>query len=132
MAVPAGGPSQNAAPAPSGLARHRVNLGGRGEDLAAAWYEGHGYQVLERNWRCAAGELDVVARRGRTTVFCEVKTRTSAAFGAPAEAVTPAKQARVRRLAARWLASVGRRPGLVRFDVASVLDGQLQIIEAAF
>jgi putative endonuclease len=114
------------------LARHRVVLGVRGEDLAAAWYEQQGYQVLDRNWRCAAGELDVVARRGRTTVFCEVKTRTTGAYGSPAEAVTPAKQARVRRLAARWLANGVSRPGTVRFDVASVLDGQLEIIEAAF
>lgn len=132
MVDAADGPVQGAVPLRSGLARHRVSLGGRGEDLAAAWYEEQGYQVLERNWRCAGGELDVVARRGRTTVFCEVKTRSSAAFGSPAEAVTPAKQARVRRLAARWLASGSRRPGLVRFDVASVLDGQLQVIEAAF
>jgi putative endonuclease len=77
-------------------------------------------------------ELDMVAGRGPTTVFCEVKTRSSATSGAPIEAVTPAKQARVRRLAARWLASAGRRRGVVRFDVASVLDGQLQIIEGAF
>jgi putative endonuclease len=114
------------------VAKHRVALGAWGEALAAAWYEEHGYQVLDRNWRCSAGELDVVACRGRTTVFCEVKTRTSSAFGSPAEAVTPAKQARIRRLAMRWLAATPRRRGLVRFDVASVLDGQLQMIEAAF
>jgi putative endonuclease len=106
-------------------------LGRLGEDLAAGWYEQHGYQVLDRNWRCSAGELDVVARRGRTTVFCEVKARSTSAFGLPAEAVTPAKQARLRRLATRWLAGAHYR-GPVRFDVACVLDGQLELIEAAF
>ena len=87
---------------------------------------------MDRNWRIAGGELDVVVRKGRTTVFCEVKTRTNTAFGWPAEAVTPAKQARVRRLAAQWLAARAERAGVVRFDVASVLDGQLQMIEGAF
>jgi putative endonuclease len=108
-----------------------VALGARGEDLAAAWYHDHGYQVLARNWRCSAGELDVVARRGRTTVFCEVKTRSTAAFGSPAEAVTPAKQARIRRLATHWLRATGARSA-VRFDVASVLEGELHVMEAAF
>jgi putative endonuclease len=115
------------------LARHRVALGARGEDLAADWYRAQGYAVVARNWRCAEGELDVVARRGRTTVFCEVKTRSSARFGVPAEAVTPAKQARIRRLAVRWLAQTGSgRGGPVRFDVATVLAGRLETIEGAF
>ena len=99
-----------------------------------AWYAERGYQVVARNWRCPTGELDLVARRGRTLVFCEVKTRTSAAFGAPVEAVTPAKQARLRRLAGQWLESAGR-PGPVsdlRFDVASVLAGEIEVIEGAF
>jgi putative endonuclease len=121
----------------SGLARHRSALGARGEDLAAAWYQAQGYEVIDRNWRSAVGELDLVARRGRTTVFCEVKARTTSAFGGPAEAITPAKRARIRRLAAQWLAQAGRgagaaRSGPVRFDVATVLGGELDVIEAAF
>jgi putative endonuclease len=67
-------------------------------------------------------------------VFCEVKARTTDAFGIPAEALTPAKQARIRRLAARWL-SAEDRPGRgcrLRFDVASILAGELEIIEGAF
>ncbi len=129
--MPAGPESADVSRLGPSLAERRAALGRRGEDLVAGWYEHNGYDVLDRNWRCSAGEIDVVARRGRTTIFCEVKTRTSTAFGAPAEAVTPAKQARLRRLAIRWLAATRWR-GPVRFDVASVLDGQLELIEAAF
>ncbi len=99
----------------------RRSLGTAGEDAAAAWYTRQGYEVVARNWRCRLGELDLVARRGRTVVFCEVKTRRTDAFGDPAEAVRYAKQARLKRLAAMWLGQ--RRPGSVdiRFDVLSVI-----------
>jgi putative endonuclease len=77
-----------------------------------------------------------VARRGSVLVFCEVKARTSERYGHPMEAVTAVKQARIRRLAGRWLRqrarSLGSRPASVRFDVASLLDGQLEVLEAAF
>ncbi|CAN5626118.1 hypothetical protein BH18ACT1_BH18ACT1_12850 [soil metagenome] len=88
--------------------------------------------MLDRNWRVRAGELDVVARRGRTLVVCEVKARRTEAFGSPLDAVTPAKQARLRRLAALYLAASSLRVGTVRFDVAAVLDGRLEVVEAAF
>ena len=113
-------------------------LGKAGEDAAAAWYESRGYEVVARNWSCRAGELDIVARRGRLVVFCEVKARTSGAFGLPVEAVGALKQARVRRLAALWFAdqASGRRLGAgggpVRFDVASILSGRVEVVEAAF
>lgn len=108
-------------------------LGIAGEDAAAAWYESNGYQVLARNWRCTEGELDLVVRNRATIVFCEVKARTTVAFGAPVEAVTPAKQRRLRTLASRWLAA--HRSGAaaeLRFDVVSVLAGDVEVIEAAF
>ena len=114
------------------MTRGRIERGAAGEALAADWYVAQGYAVLDRNWRCRDGELDLVLRQGRTTVFCEVKTRTSSAFGSPAEAVTPAKQRRIRRLAARWLSEHPDARGDVRFDVASVLAGRLEVIEAAF
>jgi len=110
----------------------RRALGARGEEAAATWYLEHGYEVLARNWRCRAGELDLVLRRGRTFVFCEVKTRSSDAFGAPVEAVTRDKQARLRHLAARWLEEAPVRPTDIRFDVASVLAGTIDVIEDAF
>ncbi len=114
-----------------GLADARRRVGSAGEDLAAAWYVAHGFELLARNWRCELGEVDVVAARGTLVVVCEVKSRTSSTFGAPAEAVGPAKQRRLRRLAARYLAETGRR-GTVRFDVASVLAGELEVLEGAF
>jgi putative endonuclease len=116
----------------------RRALGKAGEDLAVAWYEARGYEVLARNWFCRDGELDIVLRRGRLHVFCEVKARSSGAFGLPAEAVGPLKQARVRRVAALWFADLsrtgrdGRAGGPVRFDVASVLGGGVEVIEGAF
>jgi putative endonuclease len=110
----------------------RRALGISGEDAVAAWYEARGYEVLARNWRCRSGELDLILRRGRTFVFCEVKTRTSAAFGAPVEAVTREKQVKVRHLAARWLDDAPMRPTDIRFDVASVLAGDIEVLEGAF
>ncbi len=111
----------------------RRALGARGEELVAAWYLDRGYEVVVRNWRCRDGELDLVLRRGRTFVFCEVKTRSSTLFGAPVEAVTSEKQRRLRRLAARWLEDEAPvRPGGIRFDVASVLDGRIEVLEGAF
>ncbi len=99
----------------------------------AIWYEARGYEVLTRNWRCREGELDLVLREGRKFVFCEVKTRTTDAFGAPLEAVTRTKQMRIRRLAARWLEDEAPvRPREIRFDVASVLGGAIEVVEGAF
>jgi putative endonuclease len=110
----------------------RRALGASGEDAVATWYEANGYEVLARNWRCRAGELDLIVRRNRMFVFCEVKTRTTDAFGAPVEAVTRDKQSRVRHLAARWLEDAPLRPTEIRFDVASVLAGKVEILEGAF
>ncbi len=88
---------------------------------------------MARNWHCRDGELDLVVRNGRMYVFCEVKSRTTAAFGLPVEAVTPQKRARIRRLAARWLdEDAPLRAREIRFDVATVLAGELEIIEGAF
>jgi putative endonuclease len=106
----------------------RQDLGRRGEEAAALWYVGAGYEIVARNWRCPAGEIDLVVRDpGGAVVFCEVKTRTSTAFGSPEEAVTATKQRRLRRLAAQWLAqerSHGAPMRSVRFDVAAVMVGR--------
>jgi putative endonuclease len=117
------------------VADPRQVLGNAGEAAVAAWYEARGYEVLDRNWRCPAGELDLVVARGRTIVICEVKTRRTAAFGTPAEAVTYKKQRRLRRLALHWLGERGVH-GDLRFDVASVRPGpagfEIKVLEAAF
>jgi|YNPBryunderm2012_1023409.scaffolds.fasta_scaffold01107_7 putative endonuclease len=91
-----------------------------GELLAAAWLVLKGYRIAARNWRCAQGEIDLIARRGELLVFVEVKTRTSRAVGAPEEAVTAAKRARLVRLAQVYLSRYrGPTPGC-RFDVVAV------------
>lgn len=110
-----------------------IVLGQHGEDLAVDWYRHRGYRVLDRNWRTPIGELDLVVRRGRTVVVAEVKTRRSAAFGVPAIAVDDAKQHRIRRLAAMWLAEhrVGRRID-VRFDVVAITGVYVEVYEHAF
>ncbi|MDQ1393999.1 MAG: putative endonuclease [Acidimicrobiaceae bacterium] len=88
---------------------------------------------MARNWRCRLGELDLILRQGRTFVFCEVKSRTTDTYGIPAEAVTRQKRARIRRLAARWIEEdAPMRPREIRFDVAAILAGELEIIEGAF
>jgi putative endonuclease len=134
-------------PAPTGAGQpvtrgRRQRLGARGERLAADWYVARGYTLVARNWRCREGELDLVVAREGELVFCEVKTRSSDRFGAPAEAVTRAKQRRLRQLAAMFLAEQaatggealsyrrGRRG--IRFDVAAVTGGRVEVIEAAF
>jgi putative endonuclease len=115
---------------------YRQRLGARGEDRAADWYRAAGYDVVARNWRCAEGELDLVVVRPGELVFCEVKTRASDRFGVPAEAVTIAKQRRLRTLAARFLAEhpldVGAAAGNIRFDVVAVTGSTVDVIEAAF
>ena len=110
----------------------RQKLGAHGERVAAQSYEAAGYQVVARNWRCGDGELDLVLRGPGVLVFSEVKTRTSDRFGVPAEAVTPTKQRRIRRLAQRFCAETGERAPELRFDVVSVLRGQVEIIEGCF
>ena len=101
--------------------RAKDALGRNGEDLAARHLADAGMVVLDRNWRCEVGEIDIVARDGDTLVVCEVKTRSGTAYGSPLEAITPAKAARLRALAARWLADRRVRPGAVRIDVVGVL-----------
>ncbi|MGC7097522.1 YraN family protein [Amycolatopsis lurida] len=98
----------------------RQRLGRRGEELAAAHLDSLGMVVLSTNWRCREGELDLVATDGRTLIVCEVKTRSGAGYGHPAEAVTPEKTARIRRLTSRWLEHYRVRWCPLRFDVIAI------------
>jgi putative endonuclease len=104
-------------------AARRLVLGRFGEAYAARHLVEQGMVLLDRNWRCDAGEIDLVLREGRVLVVCEVKTRTSTAYGSPLEGVDGRKAARLRRLAARWLADHPLRPDEVRIDVVGVLVG---------
>ena len=119
---------------------HRIGLGRRGERAAARWYVANGYEVLARNWRCRQGEIDLVCTRAQSLwsrsvqvlVVCEVKTRTSASYGHPLEAVTAAKQRRLRRLAAVFVQGQRAHFDQVRFDVVAITAGQLVVVEGAF
>jgi len=116
----------------------RRSLGDAGEAFVARWYERQGYEILDRNWRTRSGELDLVLAGPRVLVFCEVKPRRTDGFGAPVEAVTDAKQRRIRALAAEWMTSHAATRGFaVRFDVAGVrlragAEPQLDVVEGAF
>ena len=101
--------------------RAKDAVGRYGEDVAASFVTRAGWTVLARNWRCDEGELDLVALDGDELVAVEVKTRRSAAFGHPAEAVTHRKLARLRRLTARWLHEHDVRARSVRIDVIAVV-----------
>jgi putative endonuclease len=103
-----------------------------GEERACTHYRRLGYAIVERNWRCEHGEIDVVARLGDTVVFCEVKTRRSSDFGGGAAAVDRRKQHRLRRLAAAWLATREVHGVEVRFDVVAITGVDVELIEGAF
>lgn len=111
--VETGTPQQNERP--------QTELGRRGEDIAAEYLTGLGLVVLARNWRCRGGELDLVATDCKRLVVCEVKTRSGTGYGDPAEGVTPAKAARIRRATASWLRTYRVGCCEVRFDVIAVL-----------
>jgi len=101
--------------------RAKDAVGAYGERVAVRHLREAGMVVLDTNWRCHRGEIDVVARDGDTLVFCEVKTRRSMTCGSPVEAVVPSKVRRLRVLATLWLAESGLRARELRFDVVSVL-----------
>jgi putative endonuclease len=105
-------------------------LGRAGEQVAAEYLERAGLRILDRNWRCADGEIDIVAVERRVLVVCEVKTRSDARFGTPLEAISRNKRTRLRRLAAQWLAAHGVLFDEVRLDVIGLIKdkaGEFQI-----
>jgi putative endonuclease len=102
------------------MTTQRRAVGAYGEKLAARHLTDQGLVVLDRNWRCAEGEIDLILRDGDAVVFCEVKTRRGTGFGSPAEAVGWRKVRRLRLLAVRWLAVSGIHARQIRFDVVEV------------
>lgn len=105
--------------------------GTEGEVKAAAYLEERGYRVLERNWRCRMGEIDLIATRDGVLVFIEVKLRAQRKFGLPAESVHAAKQRKIRLVAELYLA---RKPhnGEVRFDVIALFGSNIEHFVSAF
>lgn len=103
-------------------------IGNLGEDAASDFLRRRGYRILERNWRCSSGEIDIIAEHRGFLAFVEVKTRSPRSYFSPAEAVDEKKQSRIRAAAAVYLAS-WREASPRRFDVVSVLlDDSDQII----
>jgi putative endonuclease len=96
-------------------------LGGRGEEIAVAFLKGKKFSIIERNFRCKGGEVDIVAREGATLVFVEVKTRRNEVFGPPQLAVTTFKQRQLSKAALSWLAKNRLQNALARFDVIAIL-----------
>ena len=103
-----------------------------GEDRAAAHYRRLGYDVIDRNWRSATGELDLIVFDGSTYVFSEVKARRTADFGPASAAVTVAKQRRIRQLAVEWLRDHDVHASSIRFDVVAITGNELELITDAF
>jgi putative endonuclease len=106
------------------MKRTRKELGQQGESLAASYLAEQGYEILERNWRCARGEIDIIAAKGEWLVFVEVRTRTGHAYGPPEESITPAKQARLLELAQTYLQQVGWPDRKWRVDVIALVLGR--------
>lgn len=115
----------------------RQNLGQSGEDIAAEFLNKKGYTILQRNYRCRHGEIDIIAKIGTTLVFIEVKTRKGAAYGSPAAAVTHKKQRQISKTALYYLAEHNLFDAPARFDVVSImlapdLGTDIEIIANAF
>ena len=109
-------------------------LGRNGEAIAARHLVRSGLTIVERNWRCPQGEIDLVARDRDDLVFVEVKTRSSVAYGHPLEAITPRKLARLRRLAGAWCLAHPEEHGNVRIDAVAVVaprEGQIEVEHVA-
>jgi putative endonuclease len=96
-------------------------LGKAGEQAAVEYLESVGFRILDRNWRCAEGEIDIVAVDRHVFVVCEVKTRSGTRFGTPLEAVGRTKLRRLRKLAVLWLNAHGIRYELVRVDIVGLV-----------
>jgi putative endonuclease len=96
-------------------------LGRRGEQVAADYFTSAGLAIVDRNWRCAQGEIDLVVREGEELVFVEVKTRSGLGYGHPLEAITTQKLARLRRLAAAWCEAHPGHVERIRIDAVAVI-----------
>ncbi len=115
----------------------RLSLGDRGEMVAWNFLTQRGYKILEKNYRCRLGEIDVVAEKKSKIVFVEIKTRTTHAFGSPEESVHRAKQRKLLQLAEWYLREKGKSDSLVSFDVVGITwqgsqEPEIRLIENAF
>lgn len=118
------------------MTRARLDLGKEGEDLALRKLESIGYRCVERNYRCALGELDLVARDGETLVFIEIKTRKGKSLDYAKEAVHARKQRQISKVALAYMKRNGCEEAKARFDVVVIqqkgADKQIEVIRNAF
>lgn len=118
------------------MTQRRLSLGKTGEDLAVRHLRAHGYRVLERNFRCAQGEIDLIARQGDCLVFVEIKTRRGGPMGEAKAAVDERKQRRISQVALRYLKECGQIEVRSRFDVVAVImEGdrhRIELVQDAF
>ena len=98
-----------------------ITIGERGEAIAVAYLKGLKFSIIEQNFRCKCGEVDIIARDGRSFVFVEVKTRRTLSFGPPQLAVTPFKQRQISKAALTWLAKNRLQEANARFDVIAIM-----------
>jgi len=114
----------------------KKELGKKGEELALRFLKKNGYQIIERNYICKMGEMDIIAREKDTLVFIEVKTRTSTAFGLPQLAVNASKQRQMSKVALNFLKEKKLEEAKARFDVVAILLGpqgeEIELIRDAF
>jgi len=107
----------------------RISLGKKAEEAAALYLRNHGYKIIERNFRCSFGEMDIIAEDGDVLVFVEVRSRSSSAYGLPQETVAWVKQQKLRRLAGFYLKKNKAGERKCRFDVIGILFDQKTEIE---
>ncbi|NLV20992.1 MAG: YraN family protein [Syntrophomonadaceae bacterium] len=114
----------------------KIALGRQGEEIAAAYLQQQGYEILARNYRCRYGELDIICKKNNIIVFVEVKTRRSDLFGSPEEAITRTKIQHIKKVALLYLAENKTSCREIRFDVVTILmkadRPEINHIEAAF
>ena len=119
-----------------GPRRERKELGKKGEDLALRFLKRRGYKIIERNYVCKLGEMDIIAQEKDTLVFVEVKTRTSMVFGPPQLAVNPTKQMQLSKVALNFLKEKKREDVKARFDVVAIVlrptGEEIELIRDAF
>ena len=114
----------------------KKELGRKGEDLALRFLKKKGYRIIEKNYVCKMGEMDIIAQEKDTLAFIEVKTRTSTTFGPPQLAVNPKKQSQMSKVALHFLKEKKLEDAKARFDVVAILLGQkgaeIELIRDAF
>ncbi len=117
------------------MSRQRQNIGKKGEEIARSYLEKNGYEIITANYRTKYGEIDLIARDGKTLVFIEVKTRTQIKFGSPFDALTESKRLNISRVALHYLMTHGGTEQPSRFDVVAVRPGEdveVEIVRNAF